>query len=160
MAGTVKFNMAALAPLIAHAAAAATTRPTMSQLLEPELQLPSAKGKDLFALTQEDVDLTKVPKALWLVKDRGCYLMSAGCPALLLEPDNPSNTTNVVVYGDGFGPDVDWDTQQRVCGGDDFAEALPVEMFQQALDAGATTIDVKFTRDALDISYVPGRSAA
>lgn len=57
------------------------------------------------------------------VKDQGVYLMARGL------------TENAVVYAQGFNPETDdfddwYDTARDICGGDDFAETIPLATFQ------------------------------
>lgn len=85
---------------------------------------------------------------LFLVKDRGCYLMSAGQPGLKVDPTNDKNPHQVVVYADGHNPDkpdYDYDHTRSVCGGDDFGEPYGVEFFRKAIDGGASKIIVELT---------------
>lgn len=103
------------------------------------------------AKTAKDHRLTMGQKSarpeLWLVKDDGVYLMSNGLPALM--PDEGSeNRTNFVVYADGFRPDDPDSYELARCflGGDDFIEALSLEMFENRvrirIRIGPDTIEI------------------
>jgi hypothetical protein len=57
------------------------------------------------------------------VKDQGVYLMARGL------------TDNAVCYAEGFNPEKDdfddwYDKAHTICGGDDFAETIPLATFQ------------------------------
>jgi hypothetical protein len=73
--GTYKFDMAEVAPLVAHAQAA------------------PKHGK---------VYGGKPKAALWLVKDQGVYLMSSGIPRM---PKADGSEGSHVVYAEGFDPE-------------------------------------------------------
>lgn len=95
----------------------------------------------------DDIDLSKVPAGLSLIKDQGIYLISNGIPRLKASPD--SGNRNFVVYAETYGPDADYDRVAAAAGGDDFCEFLPLEMFQtavaQAKNEGKTYFVVHLT---------------
>lgn len=93
MDGVLRFDLARARRLWAHAQAATTWRSLYGQSGD-------APG-------------------LWLVKDRGAYLMSNADPGLV-----DTDGSHHVVYADALGPDVAWSTLQELCGGDDFCELL------------------------------------
>jgi len=92
---------------------------------------------------------TKIARSVFLVKDRGAYLMSAGQPGLLRYPDATDHTKNfqVVEYAEGFNADegYDYDELRAVCGGDDLAEPLDVDFFARNITAGAKEFRIKLT---------------
>jgi hypothetical protein len=72
----------------------------------------------------EHLDGLACPGALEWVADWGTYLMSGGNPGLHTDPTDP-NSSNVVVYAHGWGPDSDRRALAATgIGGDDFAEHL------------------------------------
>ena len=81
----------------------------------------------------------KPAPALFLVKDSGIYLMSAGKPRQLR---GDGSDWSVVAYAKGYEADApdSWDKCRAAVGGDDFAEALPLDWFTSALDAGAAKL--------------------
>lgn len=101
---------------------------------------------------------SKPEPALILVHDEGVYLMSAGLPAL----PRPEQKGNKVVYAKGCHPqlDEDWYAEaQDLVGGDDFAEALPLSMFESifALDLQGINITLKLTATQITVSYTGGK---
>jgi len=98
--------------------------------------------------------------ALLLVHDHGVYLMSAGLPSLPSE-DKPGSSK--VVYAKGCDPRSDdaWYEEARdLVGGDDFAEALPLNMFENIFEAGLEGINivVKLTATQVTVTYNRGRT--
>lgn len=92
--------------------------------------------------------------SLFLVKDEGCYLMSCGEPGLYLT--QPPNTKHVVVYAKGFDPTIAdrgevWDHCRDKLGGDDFAETIPVTMFDAALADDSATVVVTISASRLAV---------
>lgn len=66
---------------------------------------------------------------LWLVGDRGIYLMSNGSPVDKRDPDGESEAL-FVAYAEGCNPDVNefdvwWENKRDWFGGDDGVDALP-----------------------------------
>ncbi len=127
------FTLAELLPILEHAAAAPAHRPSLGQTCEKEFWKPGATPGDYGFMPHEGMDMSKIPPQLFLVKDQGCYLMSAGDPGL---EKSPGSDSHVVAYALGCDPDMDadwYDTCHEKCGGDDFSEALPVDMFRAAI---------------------------
>ena len=97
--------------------------------------------------------------ALILVHDQGVYLMSAGIPAL---PDPHRPKGHKVVYAQGCHPERDdewWEEARDLVGGDDFAEALPLRLFESifALELENIRITIKLTATQLTVSYTGGK---
>ena len=97
--------------------------------------------------------------SLFLVHDDGVYLMSAGKPHLP-NPDKPKMSK--VVYAEGCNPDTDedwWDASRALVGGDDFAEALPLDLFEAILSLGLVGIDIVINlgETRLTVSYTGGK---
>ena len=138
-----------VAALLAHARRCAEHRPTFAQMFEGRYR---KDGRDIpydapHSPRQDEVDLSKIPPAVWLVKDEGVYLMSNGLPL-----DKDENGRTRVVYLPGFHPEKDEGWHQHaseVFGGDDFAVALPAEDVEQALAEGGKTLTIGVDREAI-----------
>ena len=86
----------------------------------------------------EHLDGLTCPGALEWVADSGTYLMSGGHPGLRTDPTDP-DSSNVVVYAHGWGPDSDRRALAATgIGGDDFAEHLHLH---EIFDADGSLID-------------------
>jgi hypothetical protein len=97
---------------------------------------------------------TKIGKSLYLVKDSGVYLMSAGSPGLRRPvPAGEQHASQVVVYADGHDPTIEdtWDIDHDVCGGDDFAEPIEIDVFRRIIDEGATACIIKMSATSFEI---------
>lgn len=95
---------------------------------------------------------TKEP-ALYLVKDSGIYLMSAGHPG---QDRTDGKKGRVVAYAQGFEPDAEdsWERCREAVGGDDFAVDLPVRYFTDMITAGATVVVLSVnSRGRISFSY-------
>lgn len=139
---TFKFDMADLKPLIEHALAASEHRPTFDMLDDPAILKEGVTlAKGAFA-REDEINYSKIPPHLQLVKDSGAYLMSSGRP--LLEGDG---TLNKVVYAKGFKP------EDGYIGGDDYIEKLEIEHFKQALDRGEKTATVRVSETTMSLSF-------
>lgn len=85
---------------------------------------------------------------LFLVKDEGVYLMSAANESLKRE----DGKGNVVAYAVGHDPreGETWEADRAVCGGDDFAEFLPVKgAFESAKENDR--IEVRLNKRSISI---------
>lgn len=101
---------------------------------------------------------TKIGRSVYLVKDRGCYLMSAGQPGLLRTPGEKGHGAKgdavVVQYAEGFHGDIyDYNELHAVCGGDDFGEPLDADTFSEIVNKGATEIHIHLTETKITISH-------
>lgn len=95
----------------------------------------------------------KIPKSIYLVKDEGIYLMSAGKPC---QPDPDKPGSNLVLYALEADPTKRdrmevWDIARHLVGGDDFAEPLGVETFQRAIANGHKEVTINVTSTNLEI---------
>jgi len=128
---TLRFRTADLLPLIAHALAAKEHDPAFGD--------PKPAGP-----------------ALWLVHERGVYLMSNGMPRLL-----DDNGRSRVAYAEGCDPDRDpewWETSEALVGGDDFAEVLDENWLRHIRAAhaqGVESLAIGVTGDALRLLLPP-----
>lgn len=146
------FSLVALRPILDHARAAPGQSITYAHRMDATVWKKGATPVN-GVVSAEDVDAAKLTPALFLAKDHGVYLMSAGIP-WQLAPDGGERS--VVVYADGMHPDHDpdwYDTAHSAVGGDDFAETLPVAgidaMLAQFPDA--TTLCINLTRTRLSV---------
>lgn len=122
------FPVAAVRRLVEHAKAAPRHRLTIAERRE-------IYGDDVVEPQEREEEKGKA--GLWLVKDRGIYLMSNGDPADMgrWKPGQVTPTCRVV-YAKTFDPDRDedvWHRSRDAVGGDDFVEMLPVEMVEPAI---------------------------
>ena len=128
-AGDLTFRAGDVRVLLAHARAAKEHRPSYEDLFEPDYHKGGkVKEKDGWP-DSDNIDPTKIPAGLWLVKDDGVYLMSNGSPALLREEGKPNN---VVVYASEANPKTSedcWGSACSIMGGDDCVITLPATMF-------------------------------
>jgi hypothetical protein len=104
---------------------------------------------------------TKAP-SLWLVKDSGIYLMSAGIPKHVRTAKLPGASVIVVHYAKGFEPDAPdcWDRCREAVGGDDFAVNLDADMFANAIREHAEVVTLNVGKTQIRISYKPGKAVA
>ena len=100
--------------------------------------------------TYDQQHLEEPPRALWLVKDEGVYLMSAAADR---EPSEG------VVYALGYDPDRDpswYDRARGALGGDDFLEAIPIEWVANAVTAGESYLRLSVTKARISLVLVRG----
>lgn len=118
---TIRFPWAHVVPLIEHAERAPACSPSYNHLADPRYWRKGATANAHGFVDLEDIDTSTIEPYISLVKDQGCYLMSAGKPAWLVSQEP---LRHHVVYAHGLGPDADYDALLDACGGDDFAESL------------------------------------
>lgn len=90
--------------------------------------------------------------SVFLVKDRGVYLMSAAAESQKTGKQAPEDVV-VVKYAEHHDPKQGetWDLDRLVCGGDDFAEPIDVKAFKAAIDEGAQEILIDLTATSLSV---------
>ena len=145
------FNMEQVAGLARHSRAAPARRMTMGQRAE-------IYGEERCAVAQPGEE-RRAPPCLWLVKDEGIYLLSPG-----FHPDAEADGRTPrppVAYASGFDPTRDdrmavWDRARDAVGGDDFADAVPVEWVDVALSAGSPEFVLEFGPDAIGLLLPTG----
>lgn len=126
------FIVAEVKPVVEAVRTATESRVTYGQLYDRSLHKEGKIKKDANGFPDADnIDLAKVPKAVWLVKDHGCYLM----PGTKL-PEGAERAQ--VAYAVECNPqrlsfDEWWDNCTRIMGGDDSVEALPLDWFEKAV---------------------------
>lgn len=155
MSGTLTFSAAEVKRLYQHSQAATEHSPSFSQALDPKMHkggvMLDSEGKEVKLDRKgapidgwpdsKNVDTTKVPAGLWLVGDQGVYLMSNGTPGdrISVEGDGgPGRERHFVAYAAECNPDkleFDdwWDAKNRIFGGDDGSDYLPLSMFEKVL---------------------------
>ena len=155
----LRFAGEGVARILAHAIESKQHRATYEEAYK---QL----GKDWFdGKLSAEVLQDKIPAGLTLVHDQGIYLMSNGLPRQL---EVAESEKSVVVYAEGCVPDNDanpgwWDHCRDLVGGDDFAEALPAEMFRslgRAGDSKDQVVEIEITSRQVKVRIVPRRKGA
>jgi len=128
------FELALVQRLLAHAKNAPEHRPTFDQMCDGQFRRDGTTfdfdGSSAEFPTSEDVDPAKIPAGLWLVGDRGVYLMSNGAPPLLLSGSSSSHVVAYAAECDPRSPGGWWDVKRAAFGGDDgtvFLEASFIE---------------------------------
>lgn len=154
MAGKVKFDTEAVRKLVEHSLAHPEMMPTYSHLTNKKNWKPGTVPDQHGYAKTEDVDTSKIEPYIMLVKDSGIYLMVGS-----KEKMAGVETLNHVVYGEGFGPNDDYDEMVRVAGGDDFGEALPLEWFSEAMKSDAKTFALALTSRSIKMLVTPASSA-
>ncbi|MYE83070.1 MAG: DUF3085 domain-containing protein [Gammaproteobacteria bacterium] len=139
------FDMEQVAGLARHSRQAPERRMTMAQRAE-------IYGESRCATPQPGEERL-APPCLWLVKDEGIYLMSPG-----IHPDSEADrsTRAPVAYASGFDPTRDdrmavWDRARDAVGGDDFAEAVPLEWVDAAIAARSPEFALVFGPNAIGL---------
>ena len=145
------FDMEQVAGLARHSRAAPERRMTMAQRAE-------IYGEDRCGIPQPGEERL-APPCLWLVKDEGIYLMSPGIHPKTESGDRPARAP--VAYASGFDPTRDdrmavWDRARDAVGGDDFAEAVPLEWVDTALAARSPQFPLEFGPDAIGLLLPAG----
>ncbi|MHB1952514.1 MAG: DUF3085 domain-containing protein [Thermoplasmataceae archaeon] len=138
---TLIFEVGAVRRLIAHARAAQNHNPGWTDMEHPEYYPGGKIITGAHGLPEgKHIDKSKVPPALWLVKDRGVYLMSNGDPGLMRDTKTGSHE---VVYAEGCDPDRcpnDWyDNSLDIMGGDDCSETIAVGDFEEMMRGAKDT---------------------
>ena len=147
----LRFDMEQVAGLARHAREAPERRMTIAQragIYDEERCAERQPGEERLA-----------PPCLWLVKDEGIYLMS---PGIHRDADPGGRSVRPpVAYASGFDPVRDdrmavWDRARDAVGGDDFAEAIPLEWVDAALAARSPAFVLDFGPDAIGLVLPAG----
>ena len=93
--------------------------------------LHAKKATQYQATYDESASKTTPKPGIYLVKDQGVYLMSAGLPGDVI---NTTTNTHFVQYARGHHPEND-PFESWYVGGDDYGEKLSISVFESALDA-------------------------
>lgn len=140
------FSPRDVAVLVTITRKAKAYRLTMNDLIDPQMWLPGTKADEHGFVTSDKIDPAKLTPKLWLVKDQGCYLMSNAA-----DQSRTENGSAFVVYAAGLGKDCDYGALRQAVGGDDFAEAIPLEDFETMLAKKPLEIVIELTEDRLEI---------
>jgi hypothetical protein len=162
MAGTLRFNVGEVRKLYNHSVVAKEHFASSEDLFEAKYH----KGGQVVMCADMDwpdsknIDTTLIPASLWLVRDRGVYLMSNGLPPMLVEG---SETKRVAAYAKGADPQADeewYRVKREVFGGDDGVENLPVSIFSGMMELGdEDTIKISVSQRAIKIIAEPKKVA-
>lgn len=156
MAGTLTFKVNEVRRLVEHSKAAKKHTPSYEDLFNSAYHRGGKVVEKNGWPDRDNIDIDKIPAGLLLVKDQGVYLLSNGSPALLVDP---SATRQVVAYAKEADPtsgaefDDWWEAGQRIMGGDDCAETLPLTMFEPvlALLADDDSMKIKVTAHQIQV---------
>ncbi|QAY80172.1 DUF3085 domain-containing protein [Sphingosinicella sp. BN140058] len=143
-----------LRQIVEHATNAPTIRPNGNEMCDPDNLKPGVTPAGFPG--EDDIDLAKIPRGLWLVKDNGIYLMSPGNPPLLDDAfiaANPDSTRHLCAYAVETPADGEdsYLAARRIAGGDDFCEKLEIGLFQQVIADGAKELMIEFSDDAMSV---------
>lgn len=133
MASKLYFPIAELLPILDHAEAAPAQSVSFSQMFDKTLWKPGTVPADGGYCRTEDIDQSKLKPQIFIVKDDGVYIMSAGQPRQLIAQ---GEKRCVVSYADGCDPDKNpdcWEHVRALCGGDDFGLDVPTALLRQAI---------------------------
>jgi len=133
MPGELTFNVGDVRKLITHSRNAESRRPAYEDLFNPVYHFGGVvKMKDGWP-DESNLDISKLPAALLLVKDEGIYLMSNGMPGLMREDKQDRNQVVYAKEGDPTAGCDWWETARAIMGGDDCVDSLPITMFDAVL---------------------------
>ncbi len=155
---TLIFDAEQVRELYEHAKAASSHSATFEHLLDPAFLKAGESMPANGVMRPDQADNAKIPAHLILVKDQGVYLMSSGNPPLAGKRDakspngTPYRPMHHVVFADGLGADADYEDLSAVSG-DDFAEAIPLDLFGPAMESGAKTLSLRLTETQIRISF-------
>lgn len=134
--------------LFEHSKSCKEHAPTMEMLCDPKYLKEGERMPEGGFARQEQIDPKKIEPHLLIVKDEGCYLISGGLPHL-----QGKDSRNHVVYAAGYGKEASWDKVRDALGGDDFAEGIPLSMFEKPMADSATTIWINITQTRLAVEW-------
>lgn len=155
----LRFRWADVAPIYAHAVASPRFSMSFSEQIDVVSQALGVSDDEAIGRLGEAAAKQALANAsgepgLFLVGDRGVYLMSAGQP--ILSDGSPHGS--VVAYADGIDPDVDddwYEAKRRTFGGDDGADKLPLSFFEAWIKAGSRSpqdwLTIRLTADAIEL---------
>ena len=150
MSGTLTFPIDdTLKAIVEHARNAPERKPNFAELYDPDCRKDGKEPADDVFPSEDDIDPSKIPFGLWLVKDQGVYLMSPGRPGL----DREDGKGNLVSYALEAHPADEgcWDAARAIMGGDDCVEKLDLEFFEKAIAANHSAILVIVTPTDLSL---------
>jgi hypothetical protein len=146
MAGVLKFEAREVARVIAAAKKAKEHHLSYEELWDESMHLGGVLKLDAGGQPDlSNIDPAKRRPRLWLVKDRGVYLMSNAVV--------PEGRRAAVTYADGLSPgDEYYDMARSIMGGDDCVIPLPLNDFEDLLEHGAVVIRVRVTEESVQIA--------
>ena len=129
-----------------HAVQSQTHRATQADLSDAAFfdAAPDENG----AFNIATIRLDRITPRLTLAKDRGCYLVSSGLPALM-----NNDRTPLVAYALGLDNTIDQKRVDHVLGADRFEVPFPAQMFVDALRL-ANKAHAKYLRLAIQDGQV------
>lgn len=151
MPGILTFNIDEdLKAIVEHARAAVLRNACYEELYDPECRRDGKTPEEGKFPEPDDIDEEKIPPGLWLVADRGVYLMSPGKPGL----NARNGEGSLVSYAVECNPSDDhcYDSKTSIMGGDDGVDKIGLEVFEEAIRSGAVAVIIEVTSDALKIS--------
>lgn len=156
MSGHLTFNVGEVRRLMEHAKAATSHRPSYEDQFKPEYHLGGVVKMKSGWPDPDNLNLDAIPAGLWLVKDKGIYLLSNGNPGLLIES---GEGRHLVVYAVECNPDTNedyWEIGQSIMGGDDCVITLPISMFDLAIRGkdDKDTFQLHAMEDAIELVTV------
>lgn len=154
MTTTLTFNLNALRPILAHAVAATSQRPTFAHLSNPAYWKPGVDPTARGWVEPGDVDQTKLQASVWLVKGAGIGIVSAGDPHQASEDGSSGPLT---AYAAGFDPGRDADCAPRavaLLGRDEFTEPVDAREVLRLMEAApqARTLRIRVTAHKISIA--------
>ncbi|WP_019025370.1 MULTISPECIES: DUF3085 domain-containing protein [unclassified Thioalkalivibrio] len=162
---TLSFSWGDLRPLIEHTRKAAKWQPTFAERIDYLLQSGEAKNEDeafrVCSDPERDWSAAGSP-GIFLVGDRGVYMMSSGLPDLI-DPAKGSPHRQVA-YAKGADPDADpewYDLKVATFGGDDGVDKIPLDFFTSVEAEHSPSDDdwvhVSFSQNRMEITFEKAR---
>jgi hypothetical protein len=157
MTNTLTFATAEVAPLVQSTLVATSFRISTDELFDPTMHIGGKLKKVDGWPDQANIDLAKLKPALWLVSDRGVYLMSNAELSPELKIKIEAGQSLPVAYANECNPkssNDDWYANKRaIMGGDDCVTSLPLAWFEEAVKAGKSTFQLQVTSENIRIIF-------
>lgn len=152
MPGTLTFVVDdRLKAIVAHARNAPGRKPTYADLYDPDMRIDGkAPAEDAFPRSEE-IDESRIPHGLWLVKDRGVYIMSPGTPHLPSPGDPESSLVAYALEADPADEGC-YDTARSIMGGDDGCDRIDLDFFEGAITLGMSTVLIGVDENSLSLA--------
>lgn len=155
MAGTLTFKVKEVRRLVEHSKASKEHSPSYEDLFNPEYHKGGKVIDNNGWPDSNNIDHSKIPAGLLLVKDQGVYLLSNGMPPLLVRE---GEKRQVVAYAKEANPTMCedwWEAGREIMGGDDCAESLPLSMFETIMDSLHDDGEIKISVTETHIKLFP-----
>jgi hypothetical protein len=154
MTGILSFHIGEVRVLFEHAKKADLAEPCYEDLFNPEYYHGNKikYGKNNWP-EKSAMNLSKIPKGLWLVKDHGCYLMPNSSNPLLAPGSDNARIVCYAVECDPSSSDDYWEVGQQIMGADDVVLNLPLAMFEQVMAEFSDDqfFEIKVTEDRISV---------